>query len=310
MNWLSRIKNSLKKSSSQLTEGISAILYKRKLDQNALDAIEELLITSDMGVVVAANFKAYLAKTRFSKEVSDNEIKEELANFIQQNLQPYEQKIRIDNANKPHIILMVGVNGSGKTTTIGKLAKTLQNQNLKVKIAACDTFRAAAVEQLELWANLNNVKLVKGPAKSDPASVAFQAIESAQNEHDDVLIIDTAGRLHNKADLMAELGKIIKVIKKHSPQAPHHCILILDATLGQNLHAQVQYFQQTAGVNGLIMTKLDGTAKGGTLVGLSQQFKLPIYAVGLGEGVNDLQDFNAHDFAHGLVGLTSCQEQI
>jgi len=303
MNWFSKLKNSLKDSSTKLSDGIISIIKKRKLDESVLEDLEELLITADMGVAIASQFTAHLAKTRFNQEVSDEEIKTELGRFIEAVLRPVEKPLEIIPSHKPHIILMVGVNGSGKTTTIAKLAAQWKSAGHQVRLVAGDTFRAAAVEQLEGWAQKIGVPLVKGPEKADAASLAYQAIEQARKAGDQILIIDTAGRLQNKSDLMAELEKIKRVIQKLDPQAPHHCLLTLDATLGQNAHSQVEQFQKIAGVNGLIMTKLDGTARGGVLVSLAQTFQLPIYKIGLGEKIEDLKPFSASEFARSLVGL-------
>lgn len=303
MSWFGKLKEGLKNSAAKLTQGLSAFSLKRKLDQEALDELEELLIISDMGVGPAARFVENLKKTRFQREITDQEIREELAGFIESVLTPVMRPLEIDASRRPHIILMVGVNGSGKTTTIAKLAALWAAQGKHVRLVAGDTFRAAAVAQLAQWAQRAGVSLVQGAEGADAASVVYQGLVEARAADDDIVLIDTAGRLQNKTHLMVELDKIKRVIAKFDPSAPHHSLLILDATLGQNAHGQVKHFQESGGVNGLIMTKLDGTARGGILVSLAESFGLPVYALGVGEGMGDLKPFAAHEFAHSLVGL-------
>lgn len=303
MNWFSKLKDGLKKSSSKITEGITAIVTKRKLDEEMLEELEELLITADLGVEMAASVTANLAKNRFNQDVSPEEVKKFLAQEIAKTIEPIAQELTIDTSKKPFVLMVVGVNGGGKTTTIGKLANYWAQQGLKVRVAAGDTFRAAAVAQLETWAKRANVPIVVGKANSDAASLAYTALEIAKKEGDDILIIDTAGRLQNKGHLMEELSKIERVIQKLDPEAPHSCVLVLDATTGQNAHSQVELFKETVKITGLALTKLDGTAKGGVLISLAQKHDLPVHAIGVGEGIDDLRPFNAHDFAKGLVGL-------
>ncbi|MGB0935724.1 MAG: signal recognition particle-docking protein FtsY [Alphaproteobacteria bacterium] len=303
MSWLSRIKDGLKKSTDKITSGISSIVTKRKLDDEVLEELEDLLISADLGVKTATEFTTKLAKTRFDQEISDEEIKTALAEHVTEALTPVAHPIEINTSNAPHVVLVVGVNGSGKTTTIGKLAKFWQAQGHQVSLVAGDTFRAAAVEQLQRWGERINVPVMTAPMNADAAGLAFDAIEKAKQNGDDIVIIDTAGRLQNKSDLMAELEKIRRVIQKVDPTAPHTCLLVLDATTGQNAHAQVEIFTNIAGVTGLIMTKLDGTARGGVLVSLADKFNLPIHAIGVGESADDLRPFAAEDFARSLVGI-------
>ena len=301
--WFSRLKEGLKKTSSQLGEGIVSVLTKRKLDQEALDALEEVLIQADFGVDPSADLIARLKKDKFNQDVTDDDIKGALSEKIQALLEPYEKKLEVDSTKTPHVILVVGVNGSGKTTSIGKLAKFFLDQGKKVSLAAGDTFRAAAVEQLKVWGERNGVCVYTAALNSDPASLAFEALSQAQKKGEDVLLIDTAGRLHNKADLMEELGKINRVLKKVDPSAPHSTILVLDATTGQNAHQQVEVFHKITPLSGLVMTKLDGTARGGVLVSLTQKYKMPVFFIGVGEGVDDLRPFDSSSFAKSLLGV-------
>ncbi len=328
MNFLARLKTGLSKSSSRLSDGITGIFTKARLDDAAIESLEELLIEADMGAKVATELSAALAKEKFDKEVSPEEIRTFLATEIAKILQPYA--VPLDphpnplpkrereqsglaspspsqgegrGEGVPCVIMMVGVNGNGKTTTIGKLAQQFKAQGLSVMLAAADTFRAAAVEQLQVWGQRVQVPVITGAPESDPASVAFNALEKAKASGVDVLLIDTAGRLQNKENLMAELQKIAKVLKKIDDTAPHHVIQVLDATTGQNAISQVQAFKETAEVTGLIVTKLDGTAKGGVVVALARQFGLPIHAIGVGEAVGDLDAFEAIDFSENLLFL-------
>lgn len=301
--WFSKLKDGLKKSSSKLTEGISAIVTKRKLDHEMLEELEELLITADIGVETATSLTAELSKSRFNQEVSPEEVKEFFATEIAKKIEPIAQELTIDSSKRPFVLMVVGVNGGGKTTTIGKLSNYWAKQGLKVRVVAGDTFRAAAVAQLETWANRANVPLVKGNEQGDAAGLAYNALEISKSKDDDILIIDTAGRLQNKGHLMEELSKIERVIKKIDPEAPHGCVLVLDATTGQNAHSQVELFRQTVNLTGLVLTKLDGTAKGGVLVSLAQKHALPVHAIGIGEGIDDLRPFNPQDFAKGLLGI-------
>jgi fused signal recognition particle receptor len=273
----------------------------RILDDAMLESLEELLITADMGVETALKLSARLAEGRFGKRVSTEEIKDALAREIAKILDPVARPLPI-YAKRPQVVLVVGVNGSGKTTTIGKLASQLKGAGKSVVIAAGDTFRAAAVEQLQIWGERAGVPVMTAPQNSDPASLAYDAMARAEAEGADILLIDTAGRLQNRADLMEELAKIVRVIRKKDPEAPHNTVLVLDATTGQNALSQVEIFQKIADVTGLVMTKLDGTAKGGILVALADRFGLPIHAIGVGEKIDDLSPFDPMEFAGALTG--------
>ncbi len=301
--WLSRLRNGLAKSTKKVAESITGLFTKKKLDQQTLDELEDALIQADLGVTVAARLVEKLGKERFGKEVTDEEVRGAFADDIAEILQPVAMPLAIDAARKPYVVLVVGVNGSGKTTTIAKLANLYKSEGRKVMLAAGDTFRAAAVEQLKVWGERAGVPVVaKGPG-ADAAGLAYEALERAKAEGCDVLLIDTAGRLHNKSHLMDELAKIVRVIRKLDADAPHSCLLVLDATTGQNAHAQVETFKAMSSVDALVVTKLDGSAKGGVLVALAEKFKLPVVAVGVGEGIDDLRPFEARAFARGLMGL-------
>ncbi|HMA50025.1 MAG TPA: signal recognition particle-docking protein FtsY [Magnetospirillaceae bacterium] len=301
--WFGRIKAGLSRSSSRLTQGIGDLFTKRKLDDEALEELEELLIGADFGVATASRVTARLAKSRFGKEISPEEIKQALAEEISVILAPVARPLALDPAKKPHVVLMVGVNGSGKTTTIGKLAKYYKAQGLTVTMAAGDTFRAAAVEQLKVWGERTGCPVVSREQGTDAAGLAFDALAEASKRGDDLLLIDTAGRLQNRTELMAELQKMLRVLKKQDPSAPHDVLLVLDSTVGQNAHSQVEIFKQITAVSGLVLTKLDGTARGGVLVALAEKFGLPVHAIGVGEAVDDLRPFEATAFARSLVGL-------
>lgn len=304
MSFLSRLKSGLSKTSGKLSNGITGIFTKRKLDNASLEELEELLIEADLGAPLAADLTKEFAKQRFDKNIEAGEVREFLAGKIAGILKPYAiPLVPMTLDHKPMTIIMVGVNGNGKTTTIGKLASKFKTDGKKVMIAAADTFRAAAVEQIQVWGERSNIPVVTGAFQADPASVAFQALEKAKAENIDVLFIDTAGRLQNKANLMAELQKIIKVLKKIDESAPHHVLQVLDATTGQNALSQVTTFKEMVNVTGLIITKLDGTAKGGIVVALAREAKLPIHAIGIGEGIDDLDAFTPEDFARNLVDL-------
>lgn len=301
-SWATRLKEGLSRTSSQLSEGITGIFSKRKLDDEALEELEELLIRADLGAKVASRIVADFSKGKFDREISPEEVKEELAARIAAILEPVAKQVDIRADTKPHVMLVVGVNGNGKTTTIGKMANLLKNGGWSVMMAAGDTFRAAAVGQLQVWGERVGCEVITGAENADPASVVFQAYERAKAAGVDVLLVDTAGRLHNKQNLMAELEKIFKVLNKLNPAAPHSVVQVLDATTGQNALSQVDAFKSMAKVSGLIVTKLDGTAKGGVVVALAEKFGLPIHAIGVGEGINDLRDFSAPDFARNLLG--------
>ena len=301
--WLGRLTTGLTRTSRALGDGIGAIFTKRKLDDEALEELEELLISADLGVATAARVTAELARTRFDQEVTPDEVRATLAEAITGILAPLAAPLDVVPARKPHVILIVGVNGTGKTTTIGKLAKRYVEAGHRVMVAAGDTFRAAAIEQLQIWGRRAGATVVAREAGADASGLVYGALEQARAAGADVLLIDTAGRLQNKAHLMAELEKIVRVVKKIDASAPHDCLLVLDATTGQNAISQVDVFRDVCAVTGLVMTKLDGTAKGGVLVALAERFRLPVHAIGVGEGVDDLQPFEARAFARAVVGL-------
>ena len=278
-------------------------MTKRKLDAAMIEELEETLIRADLGVAVAARIAQAVAEGRYDKEVSPEDVKTIFAAEIEKVLTPVAQPLTIDTAKKPFVILMIGVNGSGKTTTIGKLAAKLRSEGRKVMLAAGDTFRAAAIEQLVIWGGRVGASVITRAPGSDAAGLAFDAIAMAKDEDADVLLIDTAGRLQNRAELMSELEKVVRVIKKAEPGAPHAVLLVLDATVGQNALSQVEIFEKTAGVTGLVMTKLDGTARGGILVAIAKTSRLPVHFIGVGEGVDDLAPFTARDFARAVAGL-------
>ena len=301
--WYTRLKQGLKKSTSAVSDGITGIFTKRKLDDDTLEELEDLLITADLGVAVAGRVAAALAKDRFNKEISDEEVKNILATEIERILTPVAKPLELDPANRPHVILMAGVNGAGKTTTIGKLGKKFKDDGKKVMLAAGDTFRAAAVEQLQIWGERVGVPVIAKDIGSDAAALAYEAMERAVAEGIDVLLIDTAGRLQNREELMAELAKVVRVIGKKMDGAPHDTVIVLDATTGQNAVHQVEVFQQLANISGIVMTKLDGSARGGVLVACADKFGLPVHAIGVGEAIEDLQPFDPRDFARALVGV-------
>lgn len=303
LGWFSRLGQGLSKTSSRLTQGISDLFTKRKLDEEALEDLQDLLITADLGVAMAERVTARLAKARFGQDVSPEEIREALAVEVSAVLTPVAVPFAPNPEHKPHVVLMVGVNGSGKTTTMGKMAKQFRDQGLKVTLAAGDTFRAAAVEQLQVWGERSGCPVISRSVGSDAAGLAFDALAEAKARGDDLLLIDTAGRLQNKTGLMEELAKVVRVLRKQDPTAPHSVLLVLDATVGQNAHAQVEVFKEMVEVSGLILTKLDGTARGGVLVALADRFGLPVHAIGVGEKIEDLRPFAADDFAKSLVGL-------
>ena len=302
-SWLSRLRGGLAKSTKRVTESITGLFTKKKLDQTTLGELEDALIQADLGVAVAARLVEKLGRERFGKEVTDEEVRGAFADDIAEILQPVATPLALDPAHRPHVVLVVGVNGSGKTTTIAKLAHLFKGEGRKVMLAAGDTFRAAAVEQLKVWGDRAGVPVISRDTGADAAGLAFEALERARADGCDVLLIDTAGRLHNKTNLMEELAKMVRVIRKLDPSAPHSCLLVLDATTGQNAHAQVETFRSLSPVDSLVVTKLDGSAKGGVLVALAEKFKLPVVAIGIGEGIDDLRPFEARAFARGLMGL-------
>lgn len=303
VGWFQRLKSGLGKTSSKLTTGITDLISKRKLDAATLDDLEDLLIQSDLGIATTGRITDAIAKGRFEKGISAGDVRTVLATEVERVLAPVAKPLVIDPLKKPHVILMVGVNGTGKTTTIGKLAAKLKAEGKSVVLAAGDTFRAAAIDQLKVWGERTGCPVVARRVGEDASGLAYDALKQAQVTGADVLLLDTAGRLQNKQALMEELEKVIRVLKKLDPSSPHDVILVLDATTGQNALQQVEVFRERAGVTGLVMTKLDGTARGGILVAIAEKFGLPIHAVGVGEGADDLQSFAASDFAHAIAGV-------
>jgi fused signal recognition particle receptor len=301
--WFQRLRQGLGRSSGRLKDGIAGIFTRRKLDQESLDELEELLITADLGVETAAHLVQDLSRTRFGKEVTDREVRGALADSVSGILAPVARPLIIDRAHRPEVILVSGVNGTGKTTTIGKLAQQFRQDGRSVMLAAGDTFRAAAIQQLKVWGERTGAPVVAGNEGADAAGLAFDALKDARAAGVDVLLIDTAGRLHNKQALMDELAKVVRVLKKLDPTAPHQTLLVLDATVGQNAHSQVEIFKSMVDITGLVVTKLDGTARGGVVVALAKRFGLPVHAVGVGEGLDDLRPFEAKAFADALLGL-------
>jgi fused signal recognition particle receptor len=300
--WFQRLSGGLKRSSDQLQQNIAAVFTKARLDEATLEDLEDILIQSDFGVDVAAEVADVLRRDRFDRDIGEAEVRGVLAGEIAKVLAPIATPLTIDATHKPFVILMVGVNGTGKTTTIGKLAQKLRGEGRSVMLAAGDTFRAAAIDQLKVWGERTGVPVITRPAGADASGLAFDAVTEAKSNGTDVLIIDTAGRLQNRDELMGELEKIIRVIRKVDPTAPHATLLTLDATTGQNALSQVEIFRQRAGVTGLVMTKLDSTARGGILVAIAKRFALPVHFIGVGEGVEDLQPFAAGDFARAIAG--------
>ena len=302
LGFFSRLKEGLTRSTQKLTENITAVFKKRKLDDEALEELEDILITADLGTDVAARIIANFRRTRFGREVTDEEIKTALAEEIAEILRPVAQPLEINRALKPHVVLVVGVNGTGKTTTIGKLAQQYKEQGLKPVLVAGDTFRAAAVEQLQVWGQRTGAPVISAGQNADSAGLAFDGLTRARADGADVLLVDTAGRLHNKSALMEELRKIIRVMKKQDESAPHSILLVLDATTGQNALQQVGVFKDMVDITGLVVTKLDGSARGGIVVALAEAYGLPVHAVGVGEKAADLRPFDPMDYARGLVG--------
>ncbi|MCA6108746.1 signal recognition particle-docking protein FtsY [Bradyrhizobium cenepequi] len=303
LSWWKRLSNGLKRTSSSIGAAVAGLVTKRKLDRAMLDEIEDVLLRADLGTDVAVRIADAVGAGRYDKEISADEVKAVVATEVEKVLAPVAKPLEIDAAKKPFVVLVVGVNGSGKTTTIGKLAAKFSTEGRKVMLAAGDTFRAAAIEQLKIWGERTKSPVVAGAQGSDSASLAFNALSAAKEQQLDVLLIDTAGRLQNKSELMNELEKIVRVIRKVDATAPHAVLLVLDATVGQNALSQVEAFHRTAGVTGLVMTKLDGTARGGILVALSEKHKLPVHFIGVGEGVDDLAPFAARDFAKAIAGI-------
>jgi fused signal recognition particle receptor len=301
--FFSRLKEGLSRSTAKITESITAVFKKRRLDDEALEELEDLLLGADLGVDAAKRVIAEFRRTRFGKEVTDEEVKQALSEEIAAILTPVALPLVLDPAKKPHVVLVVGVNGTGKTTTIGKLAQLYKDEGKRVVLCAGDTFRAAAVEQLQIWGERTGAPVISGGQNADSAGLAFDALTRARADQADVLLVDTAGRLHNKNALMEELRKIIRVLRKQDETVPHTVLLVLDATTGQNAVQQVKVFKEMVDVTGLVVTKLDGSARGGIVVALAETFGLPVHAVGVGEQAGDLRPFDANDFARGLVGL-------
>lgn len=301
--WFQRLRQGLSRSSKELSGSIAGVFTKRKLDEETLEELEEVLIRADLGMETAIRITDALSSSRYGKDVSDIEVRTIMAEQVEKVLRPVAMPLELDMSHKPHVILVVGVNGTGKTTTIGKLAAKLTDGGLSVMLAAGDTFRAAAIEQLKIWGERTGSPVISSKLGADAAGLAFDAFEQAKAAGSDVLIIDTAGRLQNKAELMAELEKIVRVLGKLDPEAPHTVLQTVDATTGQNALNQVEIFRNIAGVNGLVMTKLDGTARGGILVAIAAKHRLPVYFIGVGEQVDDLEPFSASDFAKAIAGV-------
>ena len=309
MGWLQKLKQGLSKSSQKVSESLksltslSSLAGASKLDASSIEEVEDALIAADLGTKSAARLADAMRKHKFDGPVASDSLAAALADAMAEILHPVATPLVPDPMRRPHVLLLVGVNGSGKTTTAGKLAKQWHQQGKTVMLAAGDTFRAAAIEQLQIWGDQTGTQVIAGDQGGDPAALVYAAFEKAKKEKADILIIDTAGRLQNRTELMDELEKIVRVIRKLDPSAPHDSVIVLDGTVGQNALSQVKAFQQAADVSGLIVTKLDGSAKGGVVVALAEEFGLPVHAVGLGEGADDLQPFDAHEFANALTGV-------
>jgi fused signal recognition particle receptor len=302
-SWWRRLSGGLKRTSSSIGTAVADLVTKRRLDRAMVEDIEDVLLRADLGTEVAARVAAAVGEGRYDKTISADEVKAVVATEVEKVLAGVARPLAIDAANKPFVVLVVGVNGSGKTTTIGKLASWLRSEGHKVMLAAGDTFRAAAIEQLKIWGERAGAPVIARAQGSDAAGLAFDALMAAKTDAIDVLLVDTAGRLQNKTELMGELEKVVRVMRKVDASAPHAVLLVLDATVGQNALSQVDIFQKTAGVTGLVMTKLDGTARGGILVALAEKFRLPVHFIGVGEGVDDLAPFTARDFSRAIAGI-------
>jgi len=302
-SWWQRLTGGLARSSQAISQGIADVFTKRKLDALTLEDLEDVLVRADLGVNAATRVVQAVGKARYEKDIEPDEVRAILAREVERILEPVALPFELDETKKPFIVLVVGVNGSGKTTTIAKLAAKWTAEGRKVILAAGDTFRAAAVEQLRVWGGRLGAEVVSGAEGADAAGLGFDAIKRAREQGADIMLMDTAGRLQNRAELMAELEKIVRVMKKAEPEAPHAVLLVLDATVGQNAVSQVDAFERTAGVTGLVMTKLDGTARGGILVAIAEKYGLPIHFIGVGEGAEDLEPFTAKDFARAIAGL-------
>ena len=304
MSWLKKLTEGLKKTSSSAKSKISGIFIGKKIDTDTIESLEEALISSDLGVSASQKIVKEFEKNYSGKTSNQEELLEALSKSITNILEPLEKELIVSDDYHPHIMMLVGVNGSGKTTTAGKLAKRFSRQGKKVILVAADTFRAAAIEQLKGWAEKTSVELISAEKGTDPAALVYQSIEKARIQKTDLILIDTAGRLQNRIELMEELAKIVRVIKKLEPEAPHDSLIVLDGTVGQNALSQLKAFLDVAAITGLIMTKLDGSARGGVLVALAEEFGLPIHLIGVGETAEDLQDFNAIAYSRALLGLT------
>ncbi len=300
--WFARLKAGVSRTSASLSESLTSVLTKRKLDDDTLDELEEILLKADLGIEMADRIRDRLSTGRHERDISVDDVRAVLAEEVANVLEPVAKPLELIADAKPHVILVVGVNGTGKTTTIGKLAHQFIRDGKSVMLAAGDTFRAAAIDQLKIWASRVGADVVAKDVGADPAGVAFEALGQARENGVDVLLIDTAGRLQNKGDLMSELAKVVRVLKKFDAEAPHTVLLVLDATTGQNALSQVQTFQEIAGVTNLVVTKLDGSARGGIVVAIADKFGLPINAIGVGEGIDDFEPFDAHDYARAIAG--------
>jgi fused signal recognition particle receptor len=303
MSWLKRLTDGLKKSSASATSQLTGIFTGKKINADTMESLEEALISADLGVAASSKIVQELAKKYDGKSGDQDELLDALAVAISNVLKPLQKQLLVSDTYHPHIMMLVGVNGSGKTTTAGKLARRFSQQGKKVVLVAADTFRAAAIEQLKGWAERSSVDILSAQRGADPAALVYQSIEKARQQKADLILIDTAGRLQNRTELMEELAKIVRVIKKLVPEAPHDSLIVLDGTVGQNSISQLKAFQEVSAITGLIMTKLDGSARGGALVALAEEFELPIHLIGVGETAEDLQDFNANAYARALLGL-------
>ena len=303
MSWLKRLTDGLKKSSASATSQLTGIFTGKKINADTMESLEEALISADLGVAASSKIVQELAKKYDGKSGDQDELLDALAVAISNILKPLQKQLLVSDTYHPHIMMLVGVNGSGKTTTAGKLARRFSQQGKKVVLVAADTFRAAAIEQLKGWAERSSVDILSAERGADPAALVYQSIEKARQQKADLILIDTAGRLQNRTELMEELAKIVRVIKKLVPEAPHDSLIVLDGTVGHNSISQLKAFQDVSAITGLIMTKLDGSARGGALVALAEEFELPIHLIGVGETAEDLQDFNADAYARALLGL-------
>jgi fused signal recognition particle receptor len=305
MSWLKKLTSGLSKTSARVTSSLSSLLGRSSIDAASIEEVEDALISADLGTAAAARLAERVRRHKFDGEVTAEVLASALADGITEILEPVAAPLVPQPGNRPHVVLLVGVNGSGKTTTAGKLAQQWRQEGKSVMLAAGDTFRAAAIEQLQIWGERTGTEVIAGAQGGDAAALAYQALEQARSKGTDVLIIDTAGRLQNRTELMDELAKIVRVIRKLDEEAPHDSVIVLDGTVGQNALSQVSAFQDIADVSGLIVTKLDGSAKGGVVIALAEKFQLPVHAVGVGEGADDLQPFEARDFANALAGVAS-----